>query len=108
MLLAPFALTDRTVATPVRAARRIETVRSMSIPRWLIVWAILGPMSVICFPALRGGGFAGLTVPFWLMAAPLINVAWLTRERWHSYFKQIHSASAAKGKGKGISRRRRA
>jgi hypothetical protein len=33
---------------------------------------------------LRGNALSGLTLPFWLVGAPLLDVAWLTRARWLS------------------------
>lgn len=50
----------------------------------MIGWAVLGILAVLCIPALRGGPQTGWTLPFWLVAAPLINlaaIAWLRRTR---------------------------
>ena len=79
MLLAPFTLTET-------CSRRstIATSRVKPVPVWLIAWAVLGGMAVLCVPALRGGPASGLTLPFWLVAAPMINIVWLTRKRWWS------------------------
>jgi len=86
MLLAPFALTLPTRPTPPRRARRLVAALAGSdatrVPPWLVAWAFLGTLAVLCIPALRGGGFGGATLPFWLAAAPLLDIAWLTRARW--------------------------
>ena len=76
MLLAPFTLTE----TPVRplASRRHEI---RSVPLWLKAWAIVGIFASVLFPFLRGGEMTGMSLPFWLIAAPLINIAWLGRSQ---------------------------
>ncbi len=76
MLLAPFSLTETFVD------RRHETSKTASrLPPWLLVWAVGGLVAFVLFPALRGGGAGGMSVPFWLVGAPLINLAWLARGR---------------------------
>ncbi len=82
MLLAPFALIEPSPASRRKPVRRAPVPASPSVPRWLIAWAVLGTIGVILVPALRGGAFGGLTLPFWLAAAPCINIAWLARGRW--------------------------
>ncbi|MGB0132653.1 hypothetical protein [Dokdonella sp.] len=76
MLLAPFALTETTTRRVATNPPRIATV-----PPWLVAWAVIGGIAVLCVPALRGGPTTGLTLPFWLVAAPLLNILWLTRRR---------------------------
>lgn len=77
MLLAPFTLTEPAIR---RVAR--EAPCSDAVPSWLLAWAVLGGIALLCIPALRGGPATGLTLPFWLVAAPLLNILWLTRRRW--------------------------
>jgi hypothetical protein len=77
MLLAPFTLADASVRQPTRRGNDVRL-----LPPWLLVWAIGGLISVALFPSLRGGMATGMSVPFWLVAAPLINILWLTRRRW--------------------------
>jgi hypothetical protein len=55
----------------------------------LLAWAVLGGIALLCIPALRGGPATGLTLPFWLVAAPLLNILWLTRRRWMAQFGLI-------------------
>ena len=76
MLLAPFTLNETSI--------RPDNIRYDSaplIPALLLVWALAGIVAVALFPPLRGGGMAGMSVPFWLVAAPLINLAWLGRRQ---------------------------
>ena len=85
MLLAPFALTDSPRSgAPQRRHRRKPAVATPAthVPTWLVTWAVLGALIVLCVPGARGGGFGGATLPFWLAVAPWIDIAWLTRRRW--------------------------
>lgn len=89
MLLAPFALTEPSAASRRKPARREPIPQSQIVPLWLIAWAVLGTIGVVLVPALRGGAFGGWTLPFWLAAAPCINIAWLTRDRWLPRLRRI-------------------
>lgn len=89
MLLAPFALTEPTAASSRKPTRRSLQEQAQITPRWLVAWAVLGCIGVILFPALRGGDFGGLTLPFWLAAAPCISIVGLTRERWLPRLQRI-------------------
>ena len=84
MLLAPFTLTD----TPARrsVARRAKSRR---IPSWLLAWAALGMLAACLVPGLGGNALTGMSLPFWLVAAPLIDIAWLTRSRWPSLLRAL-------------------
>lgn len=81
MLLAPFALTET-----IRSSRGAQSTRRMPhktrVPAWLITWLVGGALALALVPAFRGGSVGGLTLPFWLVVAPLIDVMWLTRARW--------------------------
>ncbi len=50
-----------------------------SAPAFLITWMALGLVVLLCVPAARGGAMLGATLPFWLVAAPLIGLVWLWR-----------------------------
>ena len=77
MLLAPFTLSD------VSTQRRGNAAQAATqMPAWLLAWAIGGILAILLFPVLRGGDMAGMSVPFWLVGAPLINLLWLGRPRW--------------------------
>jgi len=47
----------------------------------LAAWLVSGACLLALFPALRGGATLGATLPFWLVAAPAINLVWLARGR---------------------------
>ncbi len=83
MLLAPFASIEHPLH-PLRARRGDSPV----VPAWLLAWAGIGALALACVPALRGGEFGGLTLPFWLLGAPLSNILWLTRSRWLSSLRR--------------------
>jgi hypothetical protein len=79
MLLAPlpdFRPAPRITAPPVRPPRRDDAFD----PRWqgwLLGWAGLGLFGCILL-ALAGAAWrAGGSLPFWLVAAPLIDLAWI-------------------------------
>ena len=80
MLLTPFSLIESPVRKPV--AHREE---SQVVPYWLQAWAIGGIVLVLLIPSLRGDNLTGLSLPFWLVAAPLINIAWMRRARWLAF-----------------------
>lgn len=93
MLVAPFALTEPGVGSRKPSARRrTSDPRLQIVPLWLIAWALLGTIAVFIFPALRGGEIGGLTVPFWLAAAPWIIIVWLTQSRWSRFFRRAWQA----------------
>jgi len=48
-------------------------------PSGLTLWLFVGTLIVILVPAARGGSALGATLPFWLIAAPLIGLAWTHR-----------------------------
>ncbi|WP_440224941.1 hypothetical protein ACQQ2N_06790 [Dokdonella sp. MW10] len=85
MLLAPFTLADVPATRSPRRTRRAAakaTVPAVRVPAWLVAWAVVGALLLAFVPATRGGGFGGATLPFWLLGAPLVDIAWLTRRRW--------------------------
>ncbi len=82
MLLAPVLPMSLSSAEPVTRARRqplsvrpADFLRLASQRRWVLsVWLILGTLAVICIPPMRGSIASGWTLPFWLIAAPAINL----------------------------------
>jgi len=96
MLFAPLPSPPRT-AGPAPARSPIRSARAMAprpVPpvlppmadavrrRVLMVWLLGGLLAVALLPAVRGGPLLGGSLPFWLVLAPAINLAWLTRHRW--------------------------
>ena len=47
----------------------------------LVAWLLVGCAVVLLVPAVRGGRLLGATLPFWLVAAPLVDLAWTRRRR---------------------------
>jgi hypothetical protein len=54
-------------------------LRGATAPAWLWLWLIAGAGLIVCVPALRGNALTGATLPFWLVGAPLLDLAWLQR-----------------------------
>ncbi len=90
MLLSPVLPMSLASAAPRTRARRqplavrpANPVQLASQRRWaLSVWLILGTLAVTCLAPLRGDIASGWTLPFWLVAAPAINLvamAWAQR-----------------------------
>jgi hypothetical protein len=81
MLIAPFSLTpaQRSRTAIRRASAAARPVRPP--PGALIAWLVFGIGVVLCVPAARGDRVLGATLPFWLIAAPLIDLAWIARRR---------------------------
>lgn len=79
MFLAPFSVPPSLNASSNRAWRgRRRTIRLHVV---LVAWLIVGCAIVLLVPAVRGGRLFGATLPFWLVAAPLVDLAWIGRER---------------------------
>jgi hypothetical protein len=78
MLIAPFSVPP---STGSRIVSR-PPARSIRPPtKTLILWLVAGIAVLLCVPVARGGGTLGGTLPFWLVAAPLIDLAWIDRRR---------------------------
>ena len=92
MLVAPFSLTE----PPVRN-RTVQRVEARRIPPWLQAWAIGGCVLVLLVPSLRGDNLTGLSLPFWLVAAPLINIVWISRARWTARLREQISRRSLRG-----------
>ena len=95
MLLAPFALID-----PMTTRANKPPCKSPVVPGWLIVWALAGALSLCCFPALRSDGLGGLSVPFWLVGAPVLDIAWVLRRRWLGQLGQLARVALARRYGR--------
>jgi hypothetical protein len=62
-----------TLSNPVQRAGAIEGL--------LWIWLLVGSAAWLFFPPLRGHDPLLDWLPFWLIAAPLIDLAWLHRNR---------------------------
>ncbi|HEU4664349.1 MAG TPA: hypothetical protein VFS55_09990 [Dokdonella sp.] len=78
MFVAPLSAPSTASTAPVRP----RTARPHRAPAAaLAAWLLVGLGAIALFPALRGGDAFGSTLPFWLVAAPAIDLAWLARAR---------------------------
>jgi hypothetical protein len=78
MLLAPLSVPFPTGA-PKRPPRRVR--RTLRLGAVLVAWLLVGAALMLLVPAIRGGRMLGATLPFWLVAAPLVDLAWIRRDR---------------------------
>jgi hypothetical protein len=78
MLIAPFSLSPSEHSRYQRSS--MSSVQAVRPPiGTLIAWLIFGCGVLLCVPATRGGPRLGATLPFWLVVAPMLNLAWLER-----------------------------
>ena len=77
MFLAPFSVPPslHTASKP----RPNPTRRRARANAALIAWLAVGCAVLLFVPAARGGHLLGATLPFWLVAAPLVDLAWIGR-----------------------------
>lgn len=75
MFLAPFSV------PPSLNAPSNRGTRAKGLHVVLVAWLLVGCALVLLVPAVRGGRLLGATLPFWLVAAPLVDLAWIGRER---------------------------
>jgi hypothetical protein len=80
MFVAPLSL-PAAADRPVARARATAASVSRAPLRVLAAWFVGGASALALVPALRGGATLGATLPFWLVAAPAINLAWFARGR---------------------------
>lgn len=75
---------NRITSFPSRSVHHSRAVAAAAaapvrVPGWLLAWLALGLAGVLLVPAARGGALLGATLPYWLVAAPLIVLATLER-----------------------------
>jgi hypothetical protein len=99
MLIAPFTVPASSTAR-ASSSRRID--REGAKRRVLLAWLALGAMALLLVPMLRGGRTLGGTLPFWLVAAPLVDLAFLGRARIAAFARD---ALRAFGERRSMSRR---
>lgn len=92
MFVAPLAIANPSVAcrAPARNDRRTRDaaarpgnagVAASPASRMLVAWLASGVAALACLPAARGSAAFGASLPYWLVIAPLIDLAWLGRAR---------------------------
>jgi hypothetical protein len=52
---------------------------------FLLAWVLAGLATLALVPFARGDRMLGATLPFWLIAAPLLDLAWIERRRLARY-----------------------
>jgi hypothetical protein len=80
MLIVPFSVSPaerpharcRTIAHPARSEPPVAG---------LLAWIAAGIGALLLVPFARGDRFFGATLPFWLVVAPLVDLAWVERRR---------------------------
>ncbi|HVT32313.1 MAG TPA: hypothetical protein VHE32_06690 [Rhodanobacteraceae bacterium] len=80
MLIAPCPVSPakRPAALNRPAAR---PARTKPLTGSLLAWAATGVGVLLLVPFARGDRFFGATLPFWLVVAPLVDLAWVERRR---------------------------
>jgi len=104
MLLAPLSVPPSLGAPPNRPPRR--TRRASRLDAVLVAWLIVGCAVVLLVPAVRGGALFGATLPFWLVAAPLVDLAWIRRERLALHARRWTSALGSRSAPRNVRRQR--
>jgi len=103
MLLAPLSLAPSFDARSNSPSRRRRAIRLDAV---LVAWLVVGCAVVLIVPAVRGGRLLGATLPFWLVAAPLADLAWLGRERLAARMRISISALGRRPMPRNVRRQR--
>jgi hypothetical protein len=103
MLLAPLSVPSSLGMSdlPPRRARRAPRPNAV-----LVAWLLVGCAVVLLVPAVRGGRLFGATLPFWLVAAPLVDLAWIGRERLATRTRCWISALGSRSAPRNVRRQR--
>jgi hypothetical protein len=81
---------------PLRPAHPLATAFPATTRPLAALAAAIGILATCLVPGLRGGELTGLSVPFWLIAAPLINIAWLNRSRRPALLNGLRAVTKAR------------
>jgi hypothetical protein len=103
MLLAPLSVPSSLGAPnrPLRRSRRAPRLNAV-----LVAWLLVGCAVVLLVPAVRGGHLFGATLPFWLVAAPLVDLVWIGRERLATRTRRWISALGSRSAPGNVRRQR--
>ena len=108
MFVSSFTL-PATEARTRRARRAMAPALDPSQPFALVAvlgWLAIGGLAMACLPHARPGIELGATLPFWLVGAPLIDLAWLMRRRIaRSTTRMLARMSASRPRQRGGARR---
>jgi hypothetical protein len=91
MFLAPLSVPP-SPGVPLRRSARPR----LRLDAVLVAWLAVGCTALILVPALRGGHLLGATLPFWLVAAPLVDLAWIGRAHLASRAQTLFSAARSR------------
>jgi hypothetical protein len=105
MFLAPLSVPP-SPSTPSHRSPRASR-RRIRLDAMLIAWLAIGCAAVLLVPAMRGGRLLGATLPFWLVAAPLVDLAWLSRRDLARIGREITGRVRATARPHGARRLRR-
>jgi hypothetical protein len=61
----------------------------------VLAWLLLGTAALMLAPALRADARFGATLPFWLVGAPAIDLAWIMRARISSALRSAWTSRRA-------------
>ena len=92
MFVAPVSLPDSLARHPRARTRPIPPVNA---PMIVACWLVAGIAALVSVPALRGGTALGATLPFWLVVAPAIDLAWLLRARLAAALRGVWTSRRA-------------
>ena len=96
MFVAPLSVPPIAPAPRGAHARRPHTrsVR-LDVRVLLVAWLTTGAFALALLPSLRGDAAFGATLPFWLVAAPAIDLAWLMRTRLRRALRAVRLSRLA-------------
>ncbi len=104
MFLAPLSVPPSPSTPSHRSPRPAR--RFFRLDAALIAWLALGCAAVLLVPAMRGGRLLGATLPFWLVAAPLVDLAWVSRRDLAELGRAITGQVRASARPRGARRLR--
>ena len=102
MLVAPLSVTSSIRTRSVALVRPVAPARGA-----VMAWLIAGVVAVAVVPVLRGGGTLGATLPFWLIAAPAIDLCWIDRRRVAKRMAALRDLALARRARRNVRRQRR-
>ena len=99
MFVAPLVVPSRSVThsrrlpaprTPIASLPKTKRgARLTRVEGILLAWSLLGVFAYACAPSMRGSALLGATLPFWLIGAPLLDLAWLKRATLAGLFRGL-------------------
>lgn len=103
MFLAPLSVPPSLAVSNRRSRPGRRVLRLDAV---LVAWLLVGCAVVVLVPQVRGGHLLGATLPFWLIAAPLVDLAWIRRERLATHARGLISAFGSRPLPRNVRRQR--